>query len=129
MGRAAEAFAAHCDAWNTGDRGRWFTLFAADVSMEDPVGVAPKRGHGPLATTWDRSHTADRRWELRPRRIVECGNEVAVDLVNVGYLGDREVVVESIEIWAVDDDGLVASVRTFFSADPTVNDPWYVPTT
>ena len=127
MTSAAAAFAAHVRAWNERDLDAWLAIFADHVELEDPVGGVPKHGRSALMTTWERSQTEDRRWELRPRRVVDCGVEAAVDLVNHGTLGDRTEVVESIEIWRVDDAGLVVSVRTFFATDPAVHDPYYLP--
>ena len=127
MRSAAAAFAAHVRAWNGRELDAWLAIFADDVELEDPVGGVPKQGRSALRTTWDRSQTADRRWELRPRRVVDCGAEAAVDLVNVGTLDGRTETVESIEIWRVDAAGLVVSVRTFFATDPTVHDPYYLP--
>lgn len=126
MGRAAEAFAEHCRAWNVGDRDAWMAIFADDVVMEDPVGAPPKRGRESLAVTWERSHTAGRTWRLEPRRVIGSGDEVAVDLVNRGTVDGAEVVVESIEVWRVDDRGRVVSVRSFFEPDTAVNDGWYL---
>lgn len=128
MGRAADAFAEHCRSWNAQDRDAWLSIFADEIVMEDPVGGVPKHGRSALDTTWDRSHRPGRRWELQPRRVIECGSEVAVDLVNAGVVDGQSVVVESIEIWRVDDHGRVVSVRSFFVSDRAVHDPWYVPT-
>lgn len=127
MGRASDAFAEHCRAWNAGEREAWLAIFSDDIVMEDPVGGVPKTGRSALATTWDRSHRTGRRWELQPRRVIECASEVAVDLVNAGVVDGRSVVVESIEIWRVDETGAVVSIRSFFASDPEVHDPWYLP--
>lgn len=123
---ATAAFEAHCEAWNQRDRSRWLSLFAEDVVLEDPVGAAPKHGRTALETTWDRSQTDTRQWTLKPRRVVSCGAEVAVDLVNHGQLPSGEVAIESIEIFRVNADGLIASVRSFFDSDPAVHDPYYL---
>lgn len=127
MGAAADAFANHCAHWNSGDRAAWLALFDEAVTMDDPVGVPTKHGRAALETSWDRSHTADRVWRLQPRRVVECADEVAVDLVNAGTVEGRSVTVESIEIWKVDAAGKVIAVRSYFRPDATVNDPYYVP--
>ncbi len=127
MGNARDAFAEHCRTWNAGDRDAWLAIFADEIVMEDPVGGVPKHGREALATTWDRSHRAGRRWELQPRRVIECASEVAVDLVNAGEVEGRSVIVESIEIWRVDEAGAVVSIRSFFASDPEVHDPWYLP--
>lgn len=127
MRGAAAAFRNHCDAWNAGDRDRWLTLFAPDIRLEDPVGGPEKQGRGALEKTWDVSHTADRSWRLQPRRIVECGREAAIDLVNIGTLDGKTVEIQSIEIWKVDDAGLVTHLRVFFDADPEVHHEHYLP--
>lgn len=127
MGAASDAFAAHCSAWNDQDRDRWLTIFAPDMVFEDPVGGLTKRGVEAMDATWAASQTPDRRWILRPERVIECGREVAVDLANHGTIEGREVLVRSIEIWRVRGDGLVDLVRSFFSADPEIHDPYYLP--
>jgi steroid Delta-isomerase len=126
-GLAVGAFTEHCRRWNAGDRQGWLALFADDVTMDDPVGVPTKRGRAHLEITWDRSHQPGRSWRLEPRRMVECADEVAVDLVNAGMVDGVPVEVESIEIWRVDATGRVTAVRSYFEPDSTVNDPWYVP--
>lgn len=127
MGAAADAFAAHCRTWNARDRDGWLALFADDVTFDDPVGVPTKHGRGALEATWANSNQPGRSWRLEPRRVIECANEAAIDLVNVGTIEGREVVVESIEIWRVGPTGLVQAVRVFFEPDRAVNDPYYVP--
>jgi SnoaL-like domain len=123
---ASEAFEAHARLWNAQDREAWLDLFADNVTFDDPVGVPTKHGRAALETSWARSNNATRSWRLEPRRIMLCGNEAAVDLLNHGTLDGAEVTVGSIEIWSVNDAGLVDSVRVFFDADPHVHDPFYL---
>ena len=127
MGDAARAFARHCQYWNSGDRAAWLALFDESVTMDDPVGVPTKHGLAALETSWDRSHRDGRSWRLEPRRVVECADEVAVDLLNMGSVEGREVQIASIEIWRVGTDGKVMAVRSYFEPDASVNDPYYVP--
>ncbi len=127
MGAAADAFAAHCRTWNSSDREGWLALFADDVTFDDPVGVPTKHGRRALEETWARSNRPDRMWTLEPRRVIECANEAAIDLVNVGTIAGEQVRIESIEIWRVDDSGLIDAVRVYFQPDAAVNDPFYVP--
>ena len=127
MGSAAAAFAAHCQTWNAQDRDGWMAVFADDVTFDDPVGAPTKRGRSALESTWTTSHRPGRSWRLEPRRVVECGDEVAVDLANLGTIEGRSVRVDSIEIWRVDASGKVIAVRAYFEADATINDPYYLP--
>ena len=89
-------------------------LFSADVTFEDPVGTPPKTGVEAVHNSWDRSFRPGRRWYLHPRQIVEAGREAAVVMHNEDHLGDRIVEVHGIEIFTVDDRGLIVSVRSFF---------------
>ena len=112
--------------WNAQDRDQWFALFADDVTFDDPVGVPTTHGRAALETSWARSNRAERSWKLEPRRVISCGDEAAVDLLNHGTLDGKAVTVMSIEIWRVNDIGLVASVRVFFDPDPAIHDPFYL---
>jgi hypothetical protein len=123
---AREAFEAHARLWNAQDREAWLALFADNVTFDDPVGVPTKHGRAALETSWERSNNADRSWRLEPRRIMLCGNEAAIDLLNHGALDGAEVTVGSIEIWRINAAGFVDSVRVFFDADPQVHDPFYL---
>jgi hypothetical protein len=123
---AREAFEAHARLWNAQDRENWLSLFADNVTFDDPVGVPTKHGRAALETSWARSNNETRSWKLEPRRIMLCGSEAAIDLLNHGMLDGQAVAVESIEIWRVNEHGLVDSVRVFFDADPAVHDPFYL---
>jgi steroid Delta-isomerase len=115
----------HCEYWNARDRESWSRIFAADVVFEDPVGAPPKLGREAIRDTWERSLTPGREWRLVADRIVACGSEAAVVMRNEGNLHGRSVVVESLEVWRVDEDGLVNSVRAFFEPDPAVQSDYF----
>ena len=44
---------------------------------------------------------------------------------NEGNLEGRSVLVESLEVWRVREDGLVVSVRAFFEPDPAVQSDYF----
>lgn len=117
----------HCRHWNARDQAAWSALFADDVTFDDPVGAPTKHGHDAVRQSWERSLTPGRSWHLVPTRIVVCGDEAAVLMRNEGDLDGRRVVVDSVEIWRVGADGRVTAVRSYFEADPAVNDPYFVP--
>ena len=60
-----------------------------------------------------------------PDRIVAGGSEAAVLMRNEGDLEGRSVVVETVEVWRVNDAGLVDSVRAFFEPDPAVQSDYF----
>jgi hypothetical protein len=73
---------------------------------------------------WDGSFTEHKRWMLDPVLIIECANEAQVHMRNYGAVAGVPFMVESIELWRVDDEGLVASVRAFWEVptDPALLD-------
>ncbi len=114
MGLARTAVEKHVEHWNARDRESWVKLFSPAVTFEDPVGAPKKLGIEAVHNSWDRSFRPGRRWYLRPRQIIEAGFEAAVVMRNEGHLQDRVVEVNGIEIFTVDVDGSIVSVRSFF---------------
>jgi hypothetical protein len=115
----------HCEYWNARNQQLWSALFADEVVFEDPVGAPPKHGPEAVRGSWERSLTPGREWRLVPERIFAAEYEAAVVMRNEGNLHGRSVLVESLEIWRVRDDGLVTSVRAFFEPDPTVQTDYF----
>ena len=111
---AVQAVENHIRYWNAMDRESWVALFSPDVVFEDPVGSAPKQGLGAVHGSWDNSFKPGRRWTLHPTQIVPGGSEAAVVMRNEGDLGGKKVRVDSIEVFRVDEAGLVVHVRSFF---------------
>ena len=116
----------HCRHWNEGDQAAWMALFADDVTFDDPVGVPTKHGREAVRKTWELSLTPGRSWRLVPERIVVCADEAAVLMRNEGDIEGKQVVIDSVEIWKVGDDGLVRAVRSYFDVDPSINADYFV---
>ena len=113
--QARAAMMAHVAFWNAQDKEKWVALFADDVTYEDPVGTVASRGRNVMSDyAWDGSFTATKRWILEPLLVIACGNEVQVHMRNHGSVDGRPAWVDSMELWAVDDKGLVISVRAFW---------------
>jgi SnoaL-like domain len=113
----------HCRLWNAVDKEAWLALFADDVIYEDPPGTVSSQGKQVMSEhAWDRSFTGAKRWILEPLLVIECGNEAQVHMRNHGSVAGMPVCVESIELWRVNDAGLVDSVRAFWEppTDPSV---------
>lgn len=126
---AVRAVQLHAAKWNARDRSAWLALFHDDVTFEDPVGKAPKRGRAAAEGSWDNSFTEGRIWTLHPQRIIPGGlHEAAVHMLNRGDLHGEKVELQGIEIYRVDEDGLIVSVRAFFEqpTDFELN-PFFVP--
>jgi ketosteroid isomerase-like protein len=105
----------HFDAWNAGDRERWVDNWHPDVVMEDPVGGPEKRGLKSVEASWDRSFQQGHSWRLEPIFMSICTDQAAVHVRSHGVIDGESVVLDSIEIYWVDDDGKVIRVQTYFS--------------
>jgi steroid delta-isomerase len=112
---ARAAVLAHVEHWNAVDKEQWLAIFSDDVIYEDPPGTIAGRGRDVMSSyAWDRSFTDEKRWILEPVVLIACGNEAQVHMRNHGAVAGRPAWVDSIELWAVGDDGLVTSVRAFW---------------
>jgi len=108
------AVQSHFDCWNAGRRDDWIANFADDVVFYDPVGAPPKHGRKAAEESWDNSFSDDQQWTLELTRLVVCGDEAAITLLNHGRVDGRIFSMEGIEIWKVDGGGLVSQVRAYF---------------
>lgn len=108
------AVRSHVAFWNTMDRESWIQLFSPHMVFEDPVGTPEKVGMDAVFKSWDRSFKPGRRWTLHPEHVVAAGNEAAVVMRNEGDLNGQKVTIRSIEIFMVDDSGLLVRIRSFF---------------
>ena len=108
------AVRSHVAFWNTMDRESWIQLFSPHMVFEDPVGTPEKVGMDAVFKSWDRSFKPGRRWTLHPEHVVAAGNEAAVVMRNEGDLNGQKVTIRSIEIFMVDESGLLVRIRSFF---------------
>ena len=126
---AVRAVQQHAANWNAQDRAAWLALFDDSVTFEDPVGKAPKLGRTAAEGSWDNSFTEGRVWTLHPQRIIPGGHfEAAVHMLNRGVLHGEQVELQGIELYRVNEAGLIVSVRAFFEqpTDFELN-PFFVP--
>ena len=116
----------HFEAWNSGDRETWLSLWDDDVQIEDPVGGPQKSGRSAVEATWDNAFKDDATWSMHPLFVRVCGGEAALHAKNIGQVDGQEVVIESIEFWRFGRDGKVTGLRTFFAPPGGVElDPFF----
>ncbi len=97
------------------DKESELALFAEDVILESPPGLFTAKGKLAFSEhSWDGSFTDDKRWILEAVLIIECGNEAVVHLRNHGSVAGVPVCMDSIEVWRVNEAGLVDSLRSFW---------------
>jgi len=118
-----QAVHSHVTLWNAMDRENWVQLFSPHMIFEDPVGTPEKLGVDAVFKSWDRSFKPGRRWTLHPEHVVAAGNEAAVVMRNEGDLAGEKVTIRSIEIFIVDESGLLVRIRSFLINPPTLHSP------
>jgi len=131
VGRALEMSKKSMVASETKDRDGWLALFADDAVVEDPVGpsfVDPEGAgqHGKEAITafYDNVISQSEKLEFSIRLSIECGDEV----VNVGELritlpGDQAATIPIANVYRVNDEGKLVSLRSFWEQDKLVFGP------
>ena len=107
--------AAMLDALNSRDRDRWLSFFADDFAEETPAGTPPTKAPETLTTAWDDAFgPGGPEWKLETLQLITCGNEIAVQGRYPGRIGGKDIVLDSIEVWMVDDNLKAHYRRSFF---------------
>lgn len=118
------------DAVTRGARQEWLDLFADDAVIEDPVGVSPldpsgagHRGKPAIAAFWDQVIRRD----PRQRTTFDYHSQYAVgsECACVGSLTNHfpdgsTFTVEGVFVYRINDDGKLASLRTYWEFEKGV---------
>ncbi len=121
------ALRTHFDAWNEGDRERWVANWNPEVVMQDPVGGPEKIGLKAVEQSWDRSFQEGHSWRLEPIFMSICEDQAAVHVRNHGEMDGKPIVLDSIEIYWIGENGKVSKVQTYFSPpDGQTLDPFFM---
>jgi steroid delta-isomerase len=109
-----------------GRKADWLRLFGPDALIEDPVGPslidpagAGHRGPDGISRFWDEQVSSVRRYEFQVTDSFAngpcCANLVTITL----WLGEAgpTMTVDGVMVYAVDDDGLITSIRAHWEPD------------
>ena len=104
------------------DRDGWLGLFAADGSVEDPVGPSmfdPEgkghRGIEAITAFYDNVIATSERVRFDMRQSAEGADECAfAGTIHITLPGGQQGSVELINIYRVDPEGKIASLRSFW---------------
>ena len=119
---ARAASQASMAAVEAADRDRWLALFSPDAVIEDPIGVSVldptgegHRGAEAIAAFWDTT-IASGQVRFVIRESYAAGDEVAnVGTITTTFPDGSGVEVDGVFTYRVGDDGLVRSLRAFWS--------------
>lgn len=107
-------FQRYCELVTAGDFDAIANLYAEDATVEDPVGSTPHRGRDAIREFY-RASAGAVRLELEGR-VRSAGNEGAAAMI-ARPSADPALRVETLDVMVFRDDGLIASMRAYWSAD------------
>lgn len=94
-------------------------LYAPGATLEDPVGSGRREGRAAIEEFYSAIEGLEATTRLLALRA--SGNEVAFHFEMVTAMGENSVTIAPIDVMAFDDDGLITSMRAYWSdADMTI---------
>ncbi|ORV09623.1 nuclear transport factor 2 family protein [Mycobacterium celatum] len=90
-------------------------LYAEDATVEDPVGGEVHIGRQAIRGFYSAVENTERDCELVTLRV--AGNEAAFQFRLTVKAGDGGMVIEPIDVMAFDDEGKVAAMKAYWSAE------------
>lgn len=122
-----QAIRTHFDAWNKQDKQRWMANFSEDARLEDPVGGPIKIGRAAVEKSWDNSFKEGHFWTIAPVLMQICTDQAALHVRSTGTIDGKDIVIDGIEVYTIDDDGKVAYIKTWFNPPAgQALDPYYM---
>jgi steroid delta-isomerase len=89
-------------------------LFAADAVQADPVSSPPNVGRDAIRTFFTGSIEASDHWTFSAPTVHTCGDQVAINFQIVVESSGTTMTIGGIEVFTVNDDGLIASVNAYW---------------
>lgn len=106
------------------DKASWLALFAEDAYLADPVGPSPfdPKGEGyvgkPNLERFWKNAVARANLTIEAVQRIPCGNACAAVLKVTNDMGDgKKTVVDMIGIYEVNAEGLISSMKVYWSWD------------
>jgi len=89
-------------------------LYAADATVEDPVGGEVHIGRQAIHGFYSAVNNVERECELVTLRV--CGNEAAFQFRLTVVAGEHRMVIEPIDVMVFDERGKIAAMKAYWSA-------------
>jgi steroid delta-isomerase len=109
----AETVSRYAELLGSGSADELTALYAADATVEDPVGSGVRHGREEIRQLYDRIEKQTRTVELLSVHI--NGNEAAFLARLTVIAGDIRTRIDGIDVMTFDDDGRITSMRAFWS--------------
>ncbi|GAA5069006.1 nuclear transport factor 2 family protein [Nocardia callitridis] len=93
------------------------SLYAADATVEDPVGTPVRKGHDAIREFYELLVPLERETTLHPETVRIAGNSAAFMFTVVTTVNDQRFVLTPIDVMEFDDDGKITGMRALWSQD------------
>ena len=108
----------YLDLVATGTAEEIVALYAPDASIEDPVGSELRVGHETIREFY--ASFVDMKKETRLVTLRACAGYAAFHFEMVTDAGEMKYRMAPLEVMAFDDEGLITSMRAFWSDEDLV---------
>ncbi|MEO8697665.1 MAG: nuclear transport factor 2 family protein [Acidimicrobiales bacterium] len=116
------AFVAYCDRLTAGDADAVAALFAADATVEDPLGVRRYSGRDEIKAFYKGAiERASPEVRLIGPVRTSYVNEAAAPLQSRSNYGGTPKEIDIIDVFTFDDDGLIVSMKAYWG-DANIRD-------
>ena len=105
---------AYVAAYMKNDRDAFLDAFATDGVIVDPVGTPAHVGRDARGAFWDTVHQLTEHMSFDVKDVIVCGSEAAMVFRIHAGTADAGVVIDAVDIFEVDDDGKIASMRAYW---------------
>jgi steroid Delta-isomerase len=89
-------------------------LFTEDAVQADPASNPPNIGRAAITAFFEAGIAASESWTFRAKAIHTCAPVVAIDFDITVAAGGSTMVIDGIEVFTADDDGLFRSVYAYW---------------
>ncbi|HWF20698.1 MAG TPA: SgcJ/EcaC family oxidoreductase [Acidimicrobiales bacterium] len=106
--------ATYVSTMNTRDPDAIAALFVEDAVQADPVSSPPNIGRDAIRAFFTASIGASEGWTFSAPAVHTCGDQVAINFQIEVKSSDTTMTIGGIEVFTVNDDGLIASVNAYW---------------
>ena len=106
--------ATYVSTLNTRDPDAIAALFAEDAVQADPASNPPNVGRDAIRAFFTDSIEASEGWTFSASSVHTCGDQVAFNFQILVESSGATMTIGGIEVFTVDDHGLIASVNAYW---------------
>ncbi|MGA3147020.1 MAG: nuclear transport factor 2 family protein [Acidimicrobiales bacterium] len=104
----------YVDTINRRDAAEIAALFTVDAVQADPASNPPNVGRAAIASFFESGIAASDSWTFTAKTVHTCAAHVAIDFEISVQTGGSTMVIDGIEVFTTDDDGLFTSVHAYW---------------